>query len=67
MKIKLDENMPTALVQILSDLGHDVDTVPSEGLGGSTDSQVWSADWARCFVVTSERKLRVRRPGKHRK
>jgi hypothetical protein len=32
MKIKLDENMPAGLVSAIAELGHDVDTVPSEDL-----------------------------------
>lgn len=30
MKIKLDENLPTQLVGILEDKGHDLDTVAQE-------------------------------------
>lgn len=32
MKIKLDENMPHALVGFLESSGHDVETVQAEGL-----------------------------------
>ena len=32
MRIKLDENLPGALVSALSALGHQADTVPQEGL-----------------------------------
>ena len=118
MKIKLDENIPATLQTTLGRLGHDVDTVPGEGLGGGTDADVWQAaqsvgaflvtqdldfsdirdfwpgthhgillvrlrepgrtalltriqalftsedveQWARCFVVVTQRKIRVRRP-----
>ena len=34
MKIKLDENLPFKLVTILSELGHETDTIPEEGLKG---------------------------------
>ena len=34
MKIKLDENIPARLVNILSQFGHEIDTVPQEGLIG---------------------------------
>ena len=34
MKIKLDENLPARLATALRQLGHEVDTVPSEGLAG---------------------------------
>lgn len=118
MRIKLDENIPHSLVQLLSDQGHDVTTVSEQGLTGCRDDELWKecqserrflitqdldfsdvrkfapgyhqgillvrlrdpgrralalriADifrrepvetWKGCFVVASERKLRVRRP-----
>ena len=118
MKVKLDENIPVRLADELLPLGHDVDTVASEGLTGGPDSDVWSAarreerlltaqdldfsdvrqfkpgthaglllvrlrepganalvsriqavvqeegldSFARCFVVLTDRKLRIRRP-----
>ena len=36
MRIKLDENLPAGLVPLLAALGHEVDTVPAEGLVGKT-------------------------------
>jgi len=116
MKLKLDENLPVELANLLS--GHDVATVPAEGLTGREDravfvaavregrllltqdmdfsdvrqfrpgthpgivmirlrdpsrrrlveriQQVFSTEdverWAGCFVVLSDRKLRIRRP-----
>lgn len=118
MNIKLDENLPAALVGILAAAGHDVDTAPSESLTGRPDPEVWRAvqeagrflitqdldfsdirryqpgthhglllvrltepsrrrliervrhvfateavdTWRRCFVVTTDRKIRIRRP-----
>ena len=118
MRVKLDENIPVRLAGELSTLGHDVDTVASEGLKGRPDGEVWSAarheerflitqdldfsdvrefkpgthagllivrlrepsadalvsrihavvkeegleSFARCFVVLTDRKLRIRRP-----
>ena len=118
MRIKLDENLPAALVADLGALGHDVDTVPREDLAGRPDPAVWQASqeagrflitqdldfsdvrrfapgthhglllvrlgrpgrralrarvrrlfeteaadgWARCFVVATDRKIRIRRP-----
>ncbi len=120
MKIKLDENMPAALAENLRDLGHDVHTVPEEGLAGFVDPEIWAAaqsedrflitqdldfsnitkfapgthagillvrlrlpgrlaltqavtrlfatesveEWSRCFLVLTERKLRIHRPPK---
>ena len=118
MKVKLDEHIPVRLASELANLGHEVDTVASEGLKGRPDADVWGAakrenrflitqdldfsdvrqfkpgshaglllvrmrgpganallnrirtvvqqegleSFARCFVVLSDRKLRVRRP-----
>ena len=43
MKIKLDENLPARLGDVLSDLGHDVDTVIQERLAGHSEAEVWEA------------------------
>ena len=55
MRIKLDENLPHRLVQLIGDLGHDVDTVPDERIAGRDDSVVWD----RCqvhgrFLITQD-------------
>lgn len=51
MKIKLDENLPARLVSILEKLGHEVDTVPEEGLKGYNDSKIWeAAQKTGCFL-----------------
>lgn len=118
MLVKLDENLPSRLVNALVSLGHDVDTVFTEGLAGRPDEEVWNAtqaagrflisqdldfsdmrrfhpgihcgillvrlrnpgrnalflkvkslfeneateSWKGCFIVATERKLRIRRP-----
>ena len=69
MKIKLDENMPTRLVAILSQLGHQADTVPQEGLSGSADEQVWhEAQNQGRFLITQDlhfSDIRRFKPGTH--
>lgn len=55
MKIKLDENLPHRLVTLLTELGHDVDTVPDEALAGQDDGVVWEA--TQChgrFLITQD-------------
>ncbi|MCG3120897.1 MAG: hypothetical protein ALAOOOJD_03792 [bacterium] len=53
MKIKLDENLPTALVAILDQLGHETDTVASEGLAGLDDQVIWeAAQIEQRFLIT---------------
>jgi predicted nuclease of predicted toxin-antitoxin system len=55
MKIKLDENIPTRLVEDLAALGHDVDTAPGEGLAGRPDDHVWrAAQSAERYLVTQD-------------
>jgi predicted nuclease of predicted toxin-antitoxin system len=55
MRIKLDENLPTSLVEALVQLGHDADSVQQEGLQGSPDSGVWAAAQAdKRFLVTQD-------------
>lgn len=69
MRIKLDENIPTALVGMLTAAGHDVDTAPNEGLTGRPDPEVWRAaqDVGR-FLVTQDldfSDIRRYQPGTH--
>jgi hypothetical protein len=40
VRIKLDENMPADLAELLARAGHDVSTVPREGLSGVDDPLV---------------------------
>lgn len=55
MKIKLDENLPVRLVRILSQLGHETDTVGQEGLAGQDDRHVWeAAQGAGRFLITQD-------------
>ena len=69
MNIKLDENLPQSLVPKLGKLGHDVDTVPDEGLAGRVDDEVWqAAKAAGRFLITQDLDFSdVRRftPGTH--
>jgi predicted nuclease of predicted toxin-antitoxin system len=69
MRIKLDENLPADLVADLAALGHDVDTVPAEGLAGHSDPTVWAAaQAAQRFLITQDldfSDVRVFAPGTH--
>ena len=69
MRIKLDENLPTRLVSVLAEMGHDVDTVPSEHIAGSNDAVVWQAAQAgHRFLVTQDldfTDIRKYTPGTH--
>lgn len=69
MKIKLDENIPASFRSILQAKGHDVDTVPEEGLAAAKDSAVWSvAKAAQRFLITQDldfSDIRQFTPGTH--
>lgn len=69
MRIKLDENLPVRLAAALRRLGHDVDTVPEEGLAGKPDADVWPASCAAGrFLVTQDldfSDIRKFAPGTH--
>ena len=55
MKIKLDENLPGRAAQRLRDMGHDVDTVLEEDLGGQSDATVWKAAQSEGrFLITQD-------------
>ena len=40
MRVKLDENLPDSAIEILGDVGYDVDTARAEGLRGASDPAV---------------------------
>ncbi len=69
MKIKLDENLPECLVESLTLLGHDVDTVRMESIAGKNDDIVWrAAQQAERFLVTQDldfSDIRQFAPGSH--
>ncbi len=69
MKIKIDENIPTRLVGILTQQGHDIHSVHQEGLSGRSDEDVWhSVQRESRFLITQDLDFSdVRRfaPGAH--
>ncbi|MDD9944299.1 MAG: DUF5615 family PIN-like protein [Myxococcales bacterium] len=69
MRIKLDENLPADLVAVLAQLGHDVDTVPQEGLKGHADRSVWAAAQSADRVLVTQdldfSDVRAFQPGTH--
>jgi predicted nuclease of predicted toxin-antitoxin system len=55
MKIKLDENLPARLADILNRLGHNTDTIPNEGYASSDDNQVWKlAQQTQRFLIAQD-------------
>jgi hypothetical protein len=69
VNFKLDENVPERLVSVLSNFGHDVDTVRAEQLAGRDDADIWSAaQSAGRFLITQDldfSDLRRYTPGTH--
>ena len=58
MRVKLDENLPAPLSKALAGLGHDVDTVTDEGLGGCPDDAVWR-ETQIVWKLRSKRDVRI--------
>ncbi len=55
MKIKLDENIPFRVENLLRNMGHDVDSVLTEGITGSSDETVWSlSQYEKRFLITQD-------------
>ncbi len=69
MRVKLDENLPESLLQVLIGLGHDVDNIRLEGLVGKPDPLVWdAAQRSERFLITQDldfSDLRKFSPGTH--
>jgi len=69
MKIKLDENMPASLRDLLVSLGHDTDTVITENLSGNNDDVIWrAAQEAGRMLITQDldfSDIREFAPGTH--
>ena len=69
MKIKLDENIPTKLIDFLDEMGHDVDSVLQENLKGYQDSEIWkAAQETHRFLITQDldfSDIRKFTPGTH--
>jgi predicted nuclease of predicted toxin-antitoxin system len=69
VKIKLDENLPSRLVDALARLGHEADTVAQEQLTGHPDPDIWqAAQKSGQFLITQDldfSDIRRYRPGTH--
>jgi predicted nuclease of predicted toxin-antitoxin system len=69
VRLKLDENLPAALAERLSLLGHDADTVPQEDLAGEVDAEIWNVSQAAGrFLITQDldfSDIRSFAPGTH--
>jgi predicted nuclease of predicted toxin-antitoxin system len=69
VKFKLDENLPASAAAILASAGHDVDTIPAEGLTGAPDPDVvFAATGAGRILISLDVGLgdiRAYPPGSH--
>lgn len=55
MKVKIDENLPQELAEVLTSLGHDAITTLDENLCGCSDDQIWNVVQAENrFLVTQD-------------
>lgn len=69
MRIKLDEDLPRSLVELLQPHGHDVVSVPDQGLSGWTDAALWPVVQTEGrFFITADKgfaDVRANAPGTH--
>jgi predicted nuclease of predicted toxin-antitoxin system len=69
MKIKLDENLPAELADLLTGASHDVHTVPGEFLAGRDDQTIFRAAVSEGRVLFTQdldfSDLRQFKPGTH--
>jgi len=55
VRLKLNENLPASLAEMMRLLGHDADTVPEEALAGKEDTELWNASQAAGrFLITQD-------------
>ena len=53
MKLKLDENMPAAMLALLREAGYDATSAVEEGLGGAGDPRIMAAACGEgCTLLT---------------
>ena len=68
-RIKIDEDLPRAITQMLRNRGYDADSVREQGLQGSADSVLWRQVQAedRCLITGDKGFADLRRhpPGSH--
>ena len=55
MKFKLDENLDARFASILVDIGHECDSVRSEGLGGQSDEELFRVCAAEGRVLVTRK------------
>lgn len=69
LDVKVDEDLPLQVAELLRNLGHRVLTVADQGMGGLKDSLLWETVQAeRRFLVTGDKgfaDIRVYPPGTH--
>ena len=69
MRVKVDEDLPKAAVEMLQNSGHEAVGVVDQGMGGFKDPPLWSAVQAEGrFLVTADKgfaDIRFYAPGTH--
>lgn len=55
-RVKLDEDLPSEIVEVLRAAGHDAASVHEQGLTGALDSTLWSSvqSEARCLLTADK-------------
>lgn len=69
MRVKVDEDLPEAIVRLLREQAYDAESVIDEGMGGWKDPALWQATQAeQRFLITADKgfgDIRRYPPGTH--
>jgi predicted nuclease of predicted toxin-antitoxin system len=69
MRIKVDEDLPNIIVDMLREKGHEADSVFHQGMSGWKDPQLWQRIQGEgLFLITADKgfaDIRVYPPGSH--
>lgn len=69
LRIKVDEDLPPAIVQLLKSAGHDTTSVLEQDMGGWKDAEIWKAlQIEKRFLITGDKgfgDIRTYPPGTH--
>jgi len=69
MRVKVDEDLPKAVLTIVASYGHDAASVLTQGMGGWKDPALWRAIQAEeRFLITADKgfaDIRIYPPGTH--
>lgn len=69
LAVKIDEDLPAQVSDVLQSAGHQAETIVGQGIGGAKDATVWEAvEVERRLLITADKgfgDIRLYPPGTH--